>query len=202
MRKTLKTEDDFTYYSISEYNAAGELTLSASEYQGSDGLWDTEDDTYYISAIYLLDIDADTLAINIGFSPASCADIYAGSGDIAVEVRDANGAALADAIVMLNNNDSTATTDANGMASFTGLSGAQDVHVFKDGYGYESFYCVSPGLDVTIYSEVEELGVLADRSKLSFYNDVSSQFILVMLDDNGKPLHEYDRFNRAINLAR
>ena len=197
-----KTEDDFSYYQISEYNASGELTLSASENRGSDGLWGTEDDTYYISAIYLLENDADTLAINIGFGPASCADIYAGSGDIAVEVRDANGAALADAIVMLNNNDSTATTDANGMASFTGLSGAQDVHVFKDGYGYESFYCVSPGLNVTLYSEVEELGVLADRSKLSFYNDISNNFVLVLLDDNGKPLHEYDRFDRSITQAR
>ncbi len=197
-----KTEDDFTYYSISEYNAAGELTLSASEYQGSDGLWGTADDNYIISAIYFLDYGADMLATNTGFTPVACADIFGGSGDISVMVRDANGAALSGAIVMLNDNDTTTTTDASGMASFTGLSGTQDVHVFKDGYGYESFYCVSPGLDVTLYSEVEELGVRANRSKLSFYNDVSSQFILVMLDDDGKPLHEYDRFGRSVTQAR
>ena len=46
---------------------------------------------------------------------------------------------------MLNDNDATVTTDASGIASFTGLSGTQNVHVFNDGYGYESFYCVFRG---------------------------------------------------------
>jgi len=57
-------------------------------------------------------------------------------------------------------------------------------------------------MDVTLYSQVEELGVLADRSKLSFYNDISNNFVLVLLDDNSKPLHEYDRFDRSITQAR
>ncbi|MEK9712001.1 MAG: carboxypeptidase-like regulatory domain-containing protein [Thalassolituus sp.] len=197
-----KTADDFSYYSITEYNAAGELVLSAGEYRGSDNLWGTEDDTYYINAIYLLDTDADTLAMNNGFSAVSCADIYAGSGDIAVAVRDINGAALAGATIMLNDGGDTATTNADGLASFTGLTGTQDVHVFKDGYGYESFLCVSPGLEVTLHSELEQLGVAADRSKVSFYNSVSGNFILMLLDDDGLPVHENERFSMAQIISR
>ena len=189
-----KTDDDFTYYSLSEYNAEGELVMSASEYQGSDGLWDTADDRYTVNAIYLLDYGTDTLAMNAGFTPNACADLVAGSGDISVMVRDANGAALSGAIVMLNDNDATATTDASGMASFTALSGSQNVHVFNDGYGYESFYCVSPGLDVTLHSELEQLGVAADRSYVPFYNDTGDSYVLALLDDNHQPVNEADRF--------
>lgn len=196
-----KTADDFTYYSLNEYNDEGELVMAASEYQGSDGLWDTVDDRYYISGIYLLDYGTDLLATNIGFAPAACGDMMAGSGDISVMVRDINGAALPDAIVMLNDNDATTTTDASGVASFTALSGAQNVHVFKDGYGYESFYCVSPGLDVTLYSEVEELGVRADTSYVPFYNDSASSYVLALLDDNGAPLHDFERFSLTSNQA-
>ncbi len=196
-----KTADDFTYYSLNEYNDEGELVMAASEYQGSDGLWDTVDDRYYISGIYLLDYGTDLLATNIGFAPAACGDMMAGSGDISVMVRDINGAALPDAIVMLNDNDATTTTDASGVASFTALSGAQNVHVFKDGYEYESFYCVSPGLDVTLYSEVEELGVRADTSYVPFYNDSASSYVLALLDDNGAPLHDFERFSLTSNQA-
>jgi hypothetical protein len=196
-----KTADDFTYYSLNEYNDEGELVMAASEYQGSDGLWDTVDDRYYISSIYLLDYGTDLLATNIGFAPAACGDMMAGSGDISVMVRDINGAALPDAIVMLNDNDATTTTDASGVASFTALSGAQNVHVFKDGYEYESFYCVSPGLDVTLYSEVEELGVRADTSYVPFYNDSASSYVLALLDDNGAPLHDFERFSLTSNQA-
>jgi hypothetical protein len=196
-----KTDDDFTYYSLSEYNAEGELVMSSSEYQGSDGLWGTVDDRYYISGIYLLDYGTDQLATNIGYAPAACGDMMAGSGDISVMVRDINGAALQDAIVMLNDNDATTKTDASGMASFTALSGTQNVHVFKDGYGYESFYCVSPGLDVTLYSQVEELGVRADTSYVPFYNDSGSSYVLALLDDNGAPLHNIERFSLTSNQA-
>ena len=190
-----KTDDDFSYYSLSEYNPAGELIMSASEYRGSDGLWDTADDNYIISAIYLLDYGTEMLATNAGFTPVACADIFGGSGDISVMVRDANGSALSGAIVMLNDNGSTTTTDASGMASFTGLSGTQNVHIFKDGYGYESYYCVSPGLDVTLYSALDQLGMAADSSYVPFYNDTGESYVLVMLDDNGQPMHEVDRFS-------
>ena len=188
-----KTDDDFSYYSLSEYNAAGELVMSASEYWGSDGIWNTTDDRYIVSAIYLLDYGTELLASNAGFIPATCADVVAGSGDISVMVRDANGAAIAGTIVMLNDNDATVTTDASGMASFTGLSGTQNVHVFNDGYGYESFYCVAPGQDVTLYSELDQLGVAADRSYVPFYNDTGESYVLALLDDNHRPVHEVDR---------
>jgi hypothetical protein len=80
------------------------------------------------------------------------------------------------------------------MASFTGLSGTQNVHVFNDGYGYESFYCVAPGQEVTLYSELDQLGVAADRSYVPFYNNTGESYVLALLDDNHRPVHEVDRF--------
>uniref|UniRef100_UPI003515E4E1 hypothetical protein n=1 Tax=Thalassolituus sp. TaxID=2030822 RepID=UPI003515E4E1 len=57
-----------------------------------------------------------------------------------------------------------------------------------------SFYCVSPGIYVTLYSELEQRVVAAVRSYVPFYNDTGDSYVLALLDDNHQPVHEADRF--------
>ena len=92
-------------------------------------------------------------------------------------------------VVQLNQNGATATTDANGEAGFAGLSGNQDVHFFKDGYSWESFYCVAPGLSVTVQSKLSSLSVAQAKSKVSFYLPTFERVTLRLLDGSGNMIN-------------
>lgn len=190
--------DDLAVISTSTYNSSGELVASGDNRKGPDGIWGTGDDTSTVSYIYILNNDMDELSLNTGYSPAACGDLISGigaSGNIKVTVVDQNGAPLDNAIIQLNDNGTTSTTDTNGEAEFTGLSGTQDVHVFKDNYGWESFYCVAPGSNVNIQSQLVSLTENAYESKVSFSdNGDYKSFVLRLLDDNGKPISKHDRF--------
>src|SRR5690606_28084650 len=134
------TFDDFTYFSWYTYNSNGEVVATGTERIGTDGIWNTEDDTSSVDYIYLLENDINSLALNAGSSGDICATLptsLGASGDINLQVRDQNAAPLSGVIAQLGANGSTVTTDANGEASFVGLSGTQDVHLFKDGYAWE-----------------------------------------------------------------
>jgi hypothetical protein len=183
------SQDDFGYYSLFYFNSANELTSQATEYPGVDRIWGTDDDYSYLSQIDKLDYDFDALPGNTGYLARSCDDLVSGSsGAINVVVRDQNGNPLAGAIAQLNSQGSTSTTDANGAASFAGLSGTQDLHLFKDGYGWESFYCVAPGTDVTVQARLNSLTEQAADTKVNFQDSSGVHFTLRLLDDEGRSI--------------
>lgn len=187
---TFGTFDDFTYFSWYTYNSNGDVVATGMERIGADGIWNTEDDTSSIDYIYLLENDINSLALNVGGSGDTCSTLptsLGASGDINLLVRDQNGAPLSGVIAQLGANGSTATTDANGEASFVGLSGTQDVHLFKDGYAWESFYCVAPGLDVTLKSKLASLTEAKQESAVKFQIDPTSAYVsLRLLDAEGR----------------
>ena len=184
------TSDDFGYYSLRHFNSANELVSQSSEYPGADGIWGTSDDRVVLSEITKLDYDFDQLPGNTGYPAPSCDDLMiVSSGAINVVVRDQNGDPLAGAVAQLNSQGSTATTDANGAVSFSGLTGAQDVHLFKDGYNWESFYCVAPGSDVTVQARLSSRTVAALGSKVNFQASPGIEyFTLRLLDDDGRSI--------------
>lgn len=183
------TPGSYTSYTVQFFNNAGELLARGSEYIGSDGQWGTADDTFSIQSIYQLANELDVLALNTGVMGDTCGTLLSGlgaSGDINLLVRDQSGAPLSGVIAQLGPNGATVTTDANGEAAFTGLNGTQDVHLFKDGYAWESFYCVAPGMDVTLHSRLASLSVTADSSKVSFYiQPTNTNVTLRLLDAQG-----------------
>ena len=184
------TSDDYGYYDVRDYNSDNEITTWFNEYPGSDGVWGTLDDYTTLGDIAILDYDIDALPGNTGYFPLSCDDLMSvASGSINVEVRDQNGDPLAGAVAQLNSQGSTATTNANGEASFSGLSGTQDLHLFKDGYAWESFYCVAPGSDVTVQARLTSRSELANNSKVNFQATPGNEyFTLRMLNDQGELL--------------
>src|SRR5690606_12302014 len=177
-------------YTVQVFNNAGELLARGSEGIGSDGQWGTEDDTASIQSIYQLANDLDVLALNTGVAGDTCGTLptsLGASGDINLLVRDQNGAPLSGVIAQLGANGSTVTTDANGEASFVGLSGTQDVHLLKDGYAWESFYCVAPGLDVTLKSTLASLTEAKQESVVKFRIDPTNVYVsLRLLDAEGR----------------
>ncbi|MCB1836342.1 MAG: hypothetical protein KDH99_01865, partial [Alcanivoracaceae bacterium] len=184
------TSDDYSYYALYFFNMSGEQIASGMERVGPDGIWGTEDDTISIDSISQLEYDLDVLALNGGVNADTCGTLLSGlgaSGDINLLVRDQNGAPLSGVVAQLGPNGATVTTDGNGEAAFVGLSGTQDVHLFKDGYAWESFYCVAPGLDVTLASTLSSLTVAAEESKVSFYIEPTNKNVtLRLLDAQGK----------------
>ncbi|MGB1220683.1 MAG: carboxypeptidase-like regulatory domain-containing protein, partial [Alcanivoracaceae bacterium] len=192
------TFDDFGYFSVSEYDGS-DLVSSGTERPGDDGLWGTEDDTYSLDAIYQMLNDPDTLALNSGEEAPGCADLLTGigaSGDINVHVVDQNGAPLSGVIAQLNQAGSTVTTAGNGDASFAGLSGTQDVHFFKDGYTWESFYCVAPGVDVTLQAKLSSMSEAQAKSIVAFYvSPTSERITLRLLDGNGKMINTRPQYS-------
>lgn len=182
--------DDFSYYALYFFNAEGQQIGSGTERVGADGLWGTEDDSSTYDAISLYEQDTGLLAYNVGLQGDSCTTLLSGigaSGDINLLVRDQNGAPLSGVIAQLDASGATVTTDANGEAAFAGLSGTHDVHLFKDGYAWESFYCVAPGADVTLQSTLASLSVAADESKVSFYIEPTNKNVtLRLLDAQGQ----------------
>lgn len=183
------TQDDFGYYSLKYFNSDNELVKQASEYPGGDEIWGTLDDRLVLSQIDLLDYDIDALQSNTGYLARSCADLMSfSSGAINVVVRDQNEMPLADVVAQLNSQGSTATTDSEGKASFVGLNGTQDLHLFKDGYAWESFYCVAPGVNVTVVARLASRSQRALDSKVNFQATPGLEyFTLRLLDDEGKP---------------
>ena len=192
------TDDDFTNYGLSFFNMNGDLVAQGDERIGADGEWGTEDDSITISWLYLLEYDVDVLALNVGESTDTCGSLLSGigaSGDINLLVRDETGAPLSGVIAQLNQSGATVTTDANGEAAFNGLSGTQDVHLFKDGHAWESFYCVAPGVDVTLQAKLASLGQTAPLSKISFQiNPTSTKVSLRLLDAQGRSLDNRSLF--------
>ena len=192
------TSDDFNNYGLRFFNMNGDLVAQGDERIGADGEWGTEDDTITISWLYLLEYDVDVLALNVGESTDTCGSLLSGvgaSGDINLLVRDQTGAPLSGVIAQLNQSGATVTSDANGEAAFTGLSGTQDVHLFKDGHAWESFYCVAPGVDVTLQAKLASLGVAAPSSKISFQIDpTSARVSLRLLDAEGRSLDNRSLF--------
>ena len=187
---TFGTFDDFTYFSWYTYNSNGDVMATGTERIGDDGLWNTDDDTRSVDYLYLLEYSPDELALNGGIAGDTCGTLptsLGASGDISLLVRDQNGAPLSGVIAQLGTNGSTVTTDANGEASFVGLSGTQDVHLFKDGYAWESFYCVAPGLDVTLKSKLASLTQAKQESAVKFQIDPTSAYVsLRLLDAEGR----------------
>ncbi|MCC1496662.1 carboxypeptidase-like regulatory domain-containing protein [Alcanivorax sp. 1008] len=195
---TWGTSDDFAYYGVYFFNLSGDLLSAGSERPGADGVWGTEDDTFTIDSIYQYESDIDVLALNVGNTPDVCGSLVSGlgaSGDINLLVRDQAGAPLSGVIAQLNQSGATVTTDANGEAAFAGLSGTQDVHLFKDGHAWESFYCVAPGVDVTLQARLASLGQTAPLSKISFQiNPTSTRVSLRLLDAQGRSLDNRSLF--------
>ena len=189
---TFGTFDDFTYFSWYTYNSNGDVVATGMERIGDDGEWYTDDDTRSIDYLYLPEYGPDDLALNVGNAGDTCSTLPASlgaSGDINLLVRDQNGAPLSGVIAQLGANGSTVTTDANGEASFVGLSGTQDVHLFKDGFAWESFYCVAPGLDVTLKSKLASLTQAKQESVVKFQIDPTSAYVsLRLLDAQGRSL--------------
>ncbi|MDF1628894.1 MAG: carboxypeptidase-like regulatory domain-containing protein [Alcanivoracaceae bacterium] len=192
------TSDDFNNYGLSFFNMNGDLVAQGDERIGADGEWGTADDTITISWLYLLEYDVDVLALNVGDSTDACGSLLSGvgaAGDIDLLVRDQAGAPLSGVTAQLNQSGATVTTDANGEAAFTGLSGTQDVHLFKDGHAWESFYCVAPGVDVTLQAKLASLGTVAPSSKISFQIDpTNARVSLRLLDAQGRSLDNRSLF--------
>ncbi|CAA0122738.1 Uncharacterised protein [Halioglobus japonicus] len=184
------TSDDFAHYAKKVFNSNNELVSQYDEYPGVDRIWGTADDYTNLGRIELLDYDIDVLPGNTGYLARSCDDLMSvASGAINVVVRDQNGDPLAGAIAQLNNKGKTATTDANGEASFSGLSGAQDLHLFKDGYAWESFYCVAPGNNMTVQARLSSRTEPAYDSKVNFQATPGNEyFTLRLLDDEGRSI--------------
>ncbi|MCB1705207.1 MAG: carboxypeptidase regulatory-like domain-containing protein [Halioglobus sp.] len=184
------TADDFGYYALQFFNSDNELVSDATEYPGADRVWGTLDDYVGPSRILQLEYDFDQLQDNAGYVARSCDDLMiVSSGSINVLVRDQDGEPLAGVIAQLNSQGSTVTTDASGTASFSGLSGAQDVHLFKDGYNWESFYCVAPGSDVTVQGRLASRNQPALDSKVNFQATPGNYYYtLRLLDDEGYPV--------------
>ncbi len=166
------------------------MTAQASEYPGVDKIWGTGDDYSFLSQIEKLDYNIDMLPGNTGHLANSCDELTSGSsGAINVVVRDQNGNPLSGVVAQLNSQGSTSTTDANGAASFVGLNGTQDLHLFKDGYGWESFYCVAPGTEVTVQARLNSLSELAYDTKVNFQlSSGNDYFMLRLLDEEGKSI--------------
>lgn len=184
------TQDDFGYYSLQYFNSDNELIIQASDYPGPDRDWGTGDDYWNLDRIVALDYDAGELPGNTGYLAKRCDELMSpASGSINVVVRDQNGNPLPGAIAQLNSQGSTSTTDANGVATFAGLNGTQDLHLFKDGYGWESFYCVAPGPQVTIEARLNSLTQLAFDSKVNFIaSPANERFLVRLLDAQGNSI--------------
>ena len=184
------TADDFLYYTLRQFNSSNEQLSESTEYPGADRTWDTMDDYISLGRIYQLDYDIDSLSGNTGYLAKSCGDLMSvATGAINVVVRDQNGEPLAGAIAQLNSQGSTATTDANGEASFSGLSGTQDLHLFKDGYAWESFYCVAPGSNVTVQARLNSRTETAYDSKVNFQATPGNEYYtLRLLDEQGRSI--------------
>lgn len=180
------TSDDFKYFYTYSFNSSGEPLNSRFDEPGDDGIWFTADDLSQISQINKLSNSINGYAQSVGSTGDLCADLSSGSGSINLLVRDQNNAPLAGVVVQLNHNGATQTTDANGESSFAGLSGKYDVHLFKDGYSWESFYCVAPGQNVTVKAKLNNRAEQAHSSKVVFNNSTSAYFTLRLLDTNGK----------------
>ncbi|MCK5875554.1 MAG: carboxypeptidase regulatory-like domain-containing protein [Alcanivoracaceae bacterium] len=199
------TSDDFSYYSLYFFNMNDELVSAGTERVGADGEWGTGDDTVSTDWIYLLENDIDVLALNAGNAADVCGSLISGigaSGDINVLVRDQNGAPLPGVIAQLNQSGATVTTDANGEAVFAGLNGTQDVHLFKDGHEWESFYCVAPGADVTLQASLNSLSQAAQTSKVSFYiQPTDKRVTLRLLDAQGRSVATFSPLSSPIGQA-
>lgn len=119
------------------------------------------------------------------------------SGSLTVTVidDDNNGQPLQGAIVQLNRNGTKKTTGGSGTVNFGNVSGTHDVHVFKDGHTWVSFYCVQPMGPLDLEAIAEPLSGVASPNSVVDFNittvtglDTSNVVELVMMDDQGKQL--------------
>ncbi len=192
----------FGSYSRFTYDANGNV-LTTMEYRdpGDDGEYYTSDDIAESATIKGLDdMFIGLVANNIGNLPAAC-DVSAASGDIGVNIVDQFGAVVSDALVRLGNDGTMLSSDVTGHVNFTGVSGVQDVHIFKDGYSWESFYCITPGASVTLTSKLRQLdqplySTIALPNGIQRDVDNGGSVLVVLIGDQGKVLAANARVNR------
>ncbi len=162
---------------------------------GADGIWFTADDQPSSSEplIYNDFIPSNALANNTGFALPTCDDLAGGStsGVIKVKVVDQNNNPLENATVMLDQNGSMLNTDSNGEALFDHLTGKYEVHFFKDGYSWESFYCVAPSANTVLRAQLLSQSEQPTQSevKLNLPNMNGKSITARLLDENGKVLN-------------
>ena len=181
-----RTTDDFSQaYGTTGFNVNGDA-LNAVTYTsaGEDGIWFTADDVIRYDYIYAMQTSPNDHATNNGFAMASCADIQqATTGDIAIEVRDGSGNALSDVTIMLGDAGPTVTSNAQGEATLSAVTGNQDIHLFKDGYTWESFLCVEPAANATVRAVLHNITDPA-ISKVAFTLSGTKTKVLLMLLDS------------------
>ncbi len=189
------TLDDYTGYSAFTYDASGTRTRT-TYYNGigADAIWFSADDLVQsITYERPVAFDAAQTAYNTGSTLGGCTANASASGVIGVLVVDQEGAALAGVTAQLDQSGATATTDASGFAEFSGLTGGHDLHLFKDGYSWESFYCVEPANGLVIQGQLNSTATPATTSQikltLNTTNLDSSNIVeLRLLDAQGNEL--------------
>ena len=156
----------FTYsngyetYDRYEYDADG-VVINIRTYNkdsgaaGPDGIMYTSDDIATSATLTAgIPVSLASLAANTGYEVPGCMVDAGATGNISVHVRNSFGQPVENAVLMLGLNGTPILSDASGNATFSSLVGPQDLHVMKDGYRWESFYCVEPGTGNTITSEI------------------------------------------------
>jgi len=185
----LTADDNAASYSY-VYDAEGNWTEYTYNEVGTDGIWLTNDDAP--GSLYIkggLSYLADDLADNIGALAAACPASSAASGNITVAVADRYGNALQGAIVQVGQNGATQTTNAQGEAVLS-LNGSNDIHVFMDGYGWESFYCVEAAtftLNSTL-NELDALSVVYFNRTISNLESSGNNVVMALFDSTTNEL--------------